>query len=81
MRIVRVSGTIRKAEEEAVKRARADILKARRGVGDGHVEPGQSSALASVLATDTPDAGLESIEDIGEEEEEEDEEGLTDVET
>lgn len=35
MKVARVSGTIRKAEEEAIRRARADILKARRKVGDG----------------------------------------------
>ncbi|MCJ1249793.1 hypothetical protein MMC30_007019 [Trapelia coarctata] len=35
MKVIRVSGTIRKAEEEAIRRARADILKARREVGDG----------------------------------------------
>lgn len=29
-RVVRVSGTIRKVEEEAVKRARADVLRAQR---------------------------------------------------
>ena len=30
MRVVRVSGTIRKVEEEAIRRARGDILRARR---------------------------------------------------
>lgn len=30
MRVVRVSGTIRKSEEEAIRRARADILRAMR---------------------------------------------------
>lgn len=33
-RVVRVSGTIRKAEEEAIRRAREIILKARRESGD-----------------------------------------------
>jgi ribonuclease P/MRP protein subunit POP5 len=33
-RVVRVSGTIRKAEEEAVRRARELILKARRDTGE-----------------------------------------------
>ena len=33
-RVVRVSGTIRKAEEEAVRRARELILKARRDMGE-----------------------------------------------
>ena len=82
MRIVRVSGTIRKVEEEAVRRARSDILKAKRGIGDVQVELGQSSTLANVLAADIPGVGQDSIEDIGEEEEEEeDEEGVTDIET
>jgi ribonuclease P/MRP protein subunit POP5 len=33
-RVVRVSGTIRKAEEEAIQRARQLILKAKREVGE-----------------------------------------------
>jgi len=33
-RVVRVSGTIRKAEEEAIRRAREMILKARRELDD-----------------------------------------------
>jgi ribonuclease P/MRP protein subunit POP5 len=33
-RVVRVSGTIRKAEEEAIRRARETILKARRELGE-----------------------------------------------
>ena len=33
-RVVRVSGTIRKAEEEAIRRARELILKARRETGE-----------------------------------------------
>lgn len=33
-RVVRVSGTIRKAEEEAIRRARELILKARREMGE-----------------------------------------------
>lgn len=32
--VVRVSGTIRKAEEEAIRRAREMILKARREIGE-----------------------------------------------
>ena len=35
MRVVRVSGTIRKVEEEAIRRARRDILRARREEGAG----------------------------------------------
>jgi ribonuclease P/MRP protein subunit POP5 len=33
-RVVRVSGTIRKAEEEAIRRAREMILRARRELGE-----------------------------------------------
>lgn len=33
-RVVRVSGTIRKAEEEAIRRAREMIMRARRQLGD-----------------------------------------------
>ena len=35
MQVLRVSGTIRKAEEEVIRRARAAILKARRKSHDG----------------------------------------------
>ena len=38
MQVVRVSGTIKKAEEEAIKRARASILKVRREDGGGGVD-------------------------------------------
>ena len=34
MQVVRVSGTIKKAEEEAIRRARAAILRAKREDGD-----------------------------------------------
>jgi ribonuclease P/MRP protein subunit POP5 len=33
-RVVRVSGTIRKAEEEAIRKAREMILKTRRSIGE-----------------------------------------------
>lgn len=35
MQVARVSGTIKKAEEEAIRRARAAILRAERDNGDG----------------------------------------------
>ena len=38
MQVVRVSGTIKKAEEEAIRRARAAILKARREGQSGGVD-------------------------------------------
>lgn len=44
MQVVRVSGTIRKAEEEVIRRARAAILEARRESHDG-----TSSRLDAIL--------------------------------
>ena len=38
MQVVRVSGTIKKAEEEAIRRARATILRAKRGNRDGSTD-------------------------------------------
>ena len=38
MRVVRVSGTIKKAEEEAIRRAKASIMKAKRDEGGGGVD-------------------------------------------
>ena len=38
MQVVRVSGTIKKAEEEAIRRARAAILRAKRENGDGSAD-------------------------------------------
>lgn len=35
MQVVRVSGTIKKAEEEAIKRARVAILRAKNEAGEG----------------------------------------------
>ena len=76
--VVRVSGTIKKAEEEAIRRARATILKAQRepanGIGDG---------LEAILGA--PDDGkgkdlkeddtMEGIEDNDEEDEDYDSDG------
>lgn len=38
MQVVRVSGTIKKAEEEAIRRARDAILKAKREAGEGTLD-------------------------------------------
>ena len=38
MQVVRVSGTIKKAEEEAIRRARAAILRVKRENGDGSTD-------------------------------------------
>ena len=74
-RVVRVSGTIRKAEEEAVRRAREMMLKARRvigeqsdstldnifGKGDGHAE---AASTKDILMVDRSDSeGEEELSD------------------
>lgn len=87
IRVVRVSGTIRKAEEEAVRRARASILKARRqaeemqmgegGIG-GAPTPLELGALESIAQGDEErgevvERGIESdVSDEGGSEDDED---------
>lgn len=69
-RVVRVSGTIRKAEEEAIQRAKALILKARREIGE------QSSTLDNIFGKgddhteSTKDSLIVDREDSDEEDEE-----------
>ena len=41
MRVVRVSGTIRKVEEEAIRRARMDIVRAKREGRAGALQEGK----------------------------------------
>lgn len=55
IRVVRVSGTVKKAEEEAVRRARAAILRAKRESGEGGVD-----GLVGLLGSgdDDDDGGL-----------------------
>lgn len=88
MQVVRVSGTIKKAEEEAIKRARLSIRRAERAVGRGSdaksgriAAPQSSAGVAAVGAVggaermliDEDDVGMgEGIEDFGEEDEGED---------
>lgn len=82
MRVVRVSGTIRKAEEEVIRRAREDILRAKRG-GDGLVlgGGGGSERLMGIwrggkegeMREDEAGDG-EGIEDVDVDEDEDDEE-------
>lgn len=62
-RVVRVSGTIRKAEEEAIRQAKKLILAAKE-------EPGTKSSLTSALESQeemvldiTDDSGDESMDD------------------
>lgn len=71
-RVVRVSGTIKKCEQEAIKRARAAILRAKREEGmDGGKGPG--GLLRTVLGPEDPgrgdgnDDGAIGIEDSDEE--------------
>lgn len=73
MKVVRVSGTIRKAEEEAIRRARADILKARREGGDGAV--GDLEGLLGEPAEGGGDdaEGIVDLDDMDDDSEEEDE--------
>lgn len=52
MQVVRVSGTIKKAEEEAIKRARAAILKAKGGT-DASVTMGLDAILGQPGAAPT----------------------------
>ncbi|KAL9632742.1 MAG: hypothetical protein Q9164_005126, partial [Protoblastenia rupestris] len=79
IRVVRVCGTIRKAEEEVVRRAREDILRVRRESAEG-----SAGILGRVIeeklgsekerAGDGEDGGDEMDIEDGEEDEDEDEE-------
>lgn len=51
MQVVRVSGTVKKAEEEAIRRARAAILRARRESGEGSTD-----GLLGILGKDDGEA-------------------------
>ncbi|KAL8906498.1 MAG: hypothetical protein Q9207_001984 [Kuettlingeria erythrocarpa] len=59
MQVVRVSGTIRKAEEEVIKRARAAILRAR---GESH--SGSSSGLEAILGPSSEAIPLINQKDV-----------------
>lgn len=59
MQVVRVSGTIRKAEQEVIKRARAAILQAR---GESH--SGSSSALEAILGASSDGLSSKNQKDI-----------------
>ncbi|OQO00191.1 hypothetical protein B0A48_13978 [Cryoendolithus antarcticus] len=73
MQVVRVSGTIRKAEEEAIRRARLAIRKAHRVGGDGITMGGvadQTGAVNEDEAIDMED-GIEDLDDDDEMEDDE----------
>lgn len=71
MRVVRVSGTIRKSEEEAIRRARADILKARRqaSADDSGKMSGTLGAVMNAAAGGS-DPGIVEDVDMDEDEDE-----------
>lgn len=56
-KVVRVSGTIRKAEEEAIRRAKASILRAQRSKG------GAGDTLGRMLGEETKDVEMGGIMD------------------
>ncbi|KAL9000104.1 MAG: hypothetical protein Q9169_001179 [Polycauliona sp. 2 TL-2023] len=82
MQVVRVSGTIRKAEEEVIRRARAAILRARREsqhVEESDLDAMLGSANERMVSTQAKmDRGLEGgIEDVDEDDDEdEDQEAM-----
>lgn len=68
--VVRVSGTIRKAEEEAIRRARESVLRARLSIGGG-----AQGLLKEVVTADDgeeEDASMDGIEDDDDDEMDED---------
>ncbi|KAL1652122.1 RNA-binding protein pop5 [Diplodia intermedia] len=71
VQVVRVSGTIRKAEEEAIRRAKQAILHARRAAGDASADVLLDKRVggmfdSSKLHGDTPMKGIVDDEDDGE---------------
>lgn len=67
VQVVRVSGTIRKAEEEAIRRAKQAILQARRAAGDNVLSAdallSKSGGGSFDAAKDDEDAPMEGIVD------------------
>jgi ribonuclease P/MRP protein subunit POP5 len=74
-RVVRVSGTIRKAEEEAIRRARELILKARREVSEQ-----SKSTLESIFGKGEDHAGgpTKDILQVDREDSDEEDEEISD---
>lgn len=58
-RVVRVSGTIRKTEEEAIRRAREMILKARRELGEQ-----SGSTLEKMFGSSNKDTTTNSMKEV-----------------
>ena len=68
--VVRVSGTIRKSEEEAIRRAKASILRAHKAAGEGK-NGGDGGLLGRLMGSkDTEAAPTRGIEDDDEDDEE-----------
>lgn len=82
MQVVRVSGTIRKAEEEVIKRAKAGIIKAR-----VESQNGSSGGLETILGSSAGEVPsqvgwsdpqpVSGIEDVEDDDEDEDGESMT----
>ena len=68
IKVVRVSGTIRKAEEEAIRRAKASILRAQRSKGDA------GDMLGKILGEEAQDIQMGGIMDDEDDDVDEDEE-------
>jgi len=72
MQVVRVSGTIKKAEEEAIRRARLSIVRARRAAANGQAALGIGGGVGAVdnvmdVDLDGDDVGMGAgIEDADE---------------
>ena len=65
MRVIRVSGTIRKAEEEAIRRAREDIVRAKKEGRTRVVVAKDVEALLDDMM-DESEGDTEGEEDVGE---------------
>ena len=69
IRVVRVSGTVRKAEEEAVRRARTEIVRAKMTEEKGRSKGGLDKLLRvgqggdSALGREEDEAGIEDMSD------------------
>jgi len=73
VRVVRVSGTIRKAEEELLRRAKRDVVRAKMAM-DGKELPwmvGLADGTSKGKAKEAGDVSIRSIEDLSGDEEDE----------
>ena len=73
MQVVRVSGTIRKSEEELLRRAKQDLVRAKAAEdGIGYTILGRVSAPSAATSARTADQIEENIMDVDDEDEAED---------